>query len=413
MTRLFKLSFLIVIFMLFFQFCERVTAPITKQSVRQLTPQENKLVTSDNLFGIKLFKEIVKNQADQNTFISPLSISMALGMTLNGAAGDTREAMENTLELQGLSQPEINESYQSLIELLRNLDPKVVFQIANSIWYREGLDFKQDFIELNKNYFDARVEGLNFNDPNSVNTINNWVDENTNGKIKKIVNQIDPLDIMFLINAIYFKGTWTYEFDEEQTKADEFQSPAGTVDCQMMRQKNDYKYLQTENFQAVDLPYGDEKYRMTVFLPAQGIDLNTFISDLTSDTYLDWLQNFTVQNGTLELPKFELEYKVQMKDVLSALGMEIAFNPNEANFTDLYQGPQNAYISSVLHKTYVKVDEEGTEAAAATSVTIGVTSVGGGGFYMRVDRPFFFVIRENHSNSLIFMGKIIKPNWQE
>ncbi|MEJ2635369.1 MAG: serpin family protein [Calditrichia bacterium] len=395
---------------LLFITCDTVTEPLQK-SKRQVTAQEEKLISSDNRFGLKLFKEIDKLNTDKNLFISPLSVSMALGMVLNGAVGDTREAMESALELQGLTQEQINQSYQSLIQLLRNLDPKVVFQIANSIWYRHDLEFEQDFINLNRKYFDASVTGLNFTDPNSVNIINNWVDQNTNGKIKEIIDQLSPLDIMVLVNAIYFKGTWTYQFKKELTREDDFHLPGGsTVKCRMMHQQNKFNYQSNDEFQAVDLPYGDGDFRMTIILPKPNIEVNTLLQTLDDEKLGSVLQGFSGKEGTLEFPAFKLEYRIGLNDVLRSLGMGIAFDPNKADFTKLYNGPLNAYISSVLHKTWVEVNEEGTEAAAVTSVTVGVTSIGGDSpFYMHCNRPFIFFIRENHSSSILFAGKIMNP----
>ena len=191
--------------------------------VRGLTIGEQQLVESSNTFGFKLLNEVVEQDGDKNIFISPLSVSMALGMTLNGADGDTYAAMKQTLELAGLTEEEINKSYASLIELLRVLDTEVIFQIANSIWYRQGFPAEESFLDVCQQYFDAVVEGLDFDDPAAVDTINNWVNENTNGKIEGIVEPpIDPLTVMFLINAIYFKGTWKYEFDEQDTKSTPF-----------------------------------------------------------------------------------------------------------------------------------------------------------------------------------------------
>lgn len=396
------------IILLTFLFCDRVTAPISK-NVRDLTVNEVKLVNSGNEFGVDLFKQVITAETDKNVFISPLSVSMALGMTLNGAADSTFRAMQAALRLNGLSQPEINESYQSLIRLLRNLDPKVAFQIANSIWYRNSLSFAKQFIDTNKKYFEAVVQGLDFNSPQAVRTINQWVKEKTNSKIDKIVNEINPSDIMFLINAIYFKGMWQFQFDKNLTSDSQFHLPDGSqTACKMMTQEMECRYLETEDFQAVDLPYGKGDYYMTIFLPKPDKELNVLISRLTTGLLLGWLNNFSEQKGIVQFPKFELEYELKMNAVLSAMGMGIAFDPTRANFTRLYSGTQNAYISSVLHKTYVKVDEEGTEAAAVTSVTIGVTSIGGG-FNFRANRPFFFFIRENQSNTILFAGKIVEP----
>ena len=252
-----------VIFVIFSSQCTK--SPNEPNNIRELTSVEKSLVESDNRFGLKLFQEIVKTQKDTNIFISPLSVSMALGMTLNGADGATKQAMEQTLELVGLTEKQINESYKSLIDLLVGLDPKVIFQIANSIWYRQGVLVEQPFIDLNQNYFNALVSSLDFSNPQAVKTINDWVDQNTNGKIKEILDRIDPAAVMFLINAIYFKGTWTYEFNKEYTLDDLFDCPDGSqVDCKMMQQSNDFMYAQTADFQIIDLPYGDGMFSMTV-----------------------------------------------------------------------------------------------------------------------------------------------------
>ncbi len=212
-----KINIIIAVIMVFTYLCGCSKSPIDPgKNIRELTSLEKTIVDSDNRFGIKLFQEIVKAQKDTNVFISPLSISMALGMTLNGANGTTREAMINTLELAGLSDQQINENYNSLIELLVGLDPKVKFQIANSIWYRNDHVFEELFFNQCKTYFNAEVAGLDFGDPGAEDIINSWVDQNTNGKIKEIVERIEPNNVMFLINAIYFKGTWTYQFDERE-----------------------------------------------------------------------------------------------------------------------------------------------------------------------------------------------------
>jgi serine protease inhibitor len=405
------LTLLLSAVMLWMMSCEQITDPIAKSVKRPLTAQEMALVSSDNLFGVKIFKTIATAQSDSNIFISPLSISMALGMTLNGALAETREAMEQTLELQGLTQQQINESYQSLIQLLTQLDPAVIFRIANSIWYRQGMPVKQPFLDLNHQYFNARIEGLPFDDPESVNIINQWVDEQTSGRIKKIIEQIDPNDLMFLINAIYFKGDWTYKFDKNLTQPANFYGPHGAVyTCQLMQQESEFLYLQTYDFQAVDLPYGIGDFRMAIFLPFPEKNIDSLIANLTNQQLDQWLNSFENRQGILEIPKFKMEYKLDLKEALSSLGMGIAFESGLANFKDIYEGPENAFISRVLHKSFVQVDEEGTEAAAVTSVTITLTSAGGA-FYMRADRPFIFILHDTHSNTILFAGKIIQAEW--
>lgn len=382
--------------------------------VRELTELEKSLVDSDNKFGFKLFQEINKTELDTDIFISPLSVSMALGMTLNGANGETQAAMEQTLELAGLTTDQINRSYQSLITLLTGLDPKVVFQIANSIWYRQGWTFEEEFINANKSYFDALVQSLDFDDPNAANTINNWVKGNTNGLIEEIIKPpINPLTVMFLINAIYFKGTWTYEFDKELTHDDVFTLLDGSSKTvPMMRLTGDLNYFENEFFQAVDLPYGDELFSMTILLPKQGLDANSLVTQLIPENWAGWIGSFSEETVDLTLPKFKLEYEIKLNEALQALGMTIAFNPGQADFSRMYSGSQDLYISKVKHKTFVEVDEEGTEAAAVTSVEITVTSAGPHGNVMKVDRPFVFVIRENKSQTLLFMGKIVAPTFE-
>lgn len=388
--------------------CSTRSVPTKHQASRELTVSERHLVESDNKFGLKLFREIIKEEKDSNVFISPLSVSMALGMTYNGANGETQEAMQKTLELNGLTLQEVNESYKSLIELLRGLDPKVRFQIANSIWYRHEFSFEKEFISLNRTYFNAEVRGLDFNDPNAVKIINGWVDENTNGKIKGIVDDpIDPLTVMFLINAIYFKGTWTYEFDKSLTKDDWFILPDGSKKaCKMMTQEGDFQYLETADFQAIDLPYGDGDFSMTIFLPRPQKNIDSLIAEFNQENWNQSMGSFSKHEGTLQFPKFTLEYELRLNDILKALGMAIAFDPARADFTKVYKGPDSLFISEVKHKTFVEVNEEGTEAAAVTSVEMEITSAGP---WMRVDRPFIFMIRENKSQTILFIGKIVEP----
>lgn len=408
MLKKYFLPFLISTITFFVTCSDKIVEP---NEFRPLTSAEKKVVSSSEDFGFKLFNKINEFEGEKNIFISPLSISMALGMALNGAAGTTYDAMQSTLELSSLSNQEINESYKSLIELLTQIDPRVTFQIANSIWYENSMTFEKEFIDLNKKYFNAEVAGLNFGDPNSVKTINNWVSENTNRKIEGILDFIPPEAIMYLINAIYFKGTWQYEFNKEYTKDDFFNLPNGEkVNCKMMAQTNEkFKYYSNSNFEAVDLPYGNGYFSMTIFLPNFDKSEETILEQLNKENWELWLNNFTETEGTIQLPKFELEYEFKLNDVLQALGMQIAFDPMNADFTNLYK-PGAVYISEVKHKTYVKVDEEGTEAAAVTSVEFSRTSVGDNSFFMRVNRPFIFIIRESNSGSILFMGKIINPN---
>jgi len=409
MTKRLTLVLLVCLCIGFMQ-CSTRSVPTEHQTSRELTVSERHLVESDNEFGLKLFREIIKGEKDKNVFISPLSVSMALGMTYNGANGETQEAMAEALELSGLTLQGVNESYQSLIELLRGLDPKVQFRIANSIWFRQDREPEKEFVDLCKEYFDALVRSMNFADPNAAKIINGWVYENTNGKIEEIVDDpINPMIVMFLINAIYFKGTWTYQFDEDSTKDTLFTLPDGTKKpCKMMEQRGFYKHFSNDDFQAIDLPYGDGDFSMTIFLPNLNTDIDSLIAEFDPENLNYWLSRFSSDSGDIFIPKFKLEYELGLNQVLKTMGMEIAFNPGLADFSKMYRGG-GVWIDTVKHKTYVEVNEEGTEAAAVTSVEMREVSIDPPDFRMRVDRPFIFLIRENVSQTILFIGKIVEP----
>jgi serpin B len=378
---------------------------------RALTTAESQLVDADNRFAFKLFREVnAEEDAAANVFISPLSVGMALGMAYNGAAGATRDAMQATLELGGLTLQDVNESYQSLIQLLRDLDPRVEFTLANSIWVRDGITPVPDFIALNQQYFDAQVAALDFDDPGAAGTINAWVNEATRGRITEIVSPpIDPASIMFLINAIYFKAAWTYQFDRGHTKPEPFLQPDGSeVTVQMMASDGEMpvrSHWEPDLF-VLDLGYGGGAYSMTIVVPQDPAAIESLATSVTREQWNAWVAGLDSTESLVGLPRFTLEYDITLNDALKALGMDVAFDPNAADFTNLYAGPQRAYISRVKHKTFVDVNEEGTEAAAVTSVEVGVTSAPQA---LVVNRPFLFAIRENLSGTILFMGKIIRP----
>ncbi len=375
-------------------------------NVRDLTATEQNLVESANRFGFELFSEVVSQSDGGNVFISPLSVSLALGMTANGARNETEAAMHTTLGYSGLTAAEINEGYRGLIDYLVNLDPRVQMEIANSIWYRRGFEVLQEFIEVNRTFFDAVVRALDFADPGAADTINAWVADKTHGKIEEIVDSpIDDNTVMFLINAIYFKGTWTYQFDPADTTDETFHAPDDDKTVKMMHMHGDLSYQQNADFQAVDLPYGHELFSMSVFLPAGGQSVDDLAAALTDENWAAWMEGFAVEEVELSMPRFELEYQQVLNDVLKALGMEVAFS-GAADFTGISPAG-DLFISRVKHKTYVKVNEEGTEAAAVTSVEMGNRAATP--ITMRVDRPFLFVIHDKHSKAMLFMGKILDP----
>ena len=362
------------------------------------------VASANTTFGFKLLTDLQKRQPDTNIMISPLSISIALTMTYNGAAGETQRAMANVLEIESLGINTVNRSNAALRNSLENTDPEVEIAIANSIWSRQGVEFNPSFLNRNREFFEAEIGSLNFNDPQAPQVINGWVETNTNGKIKQIVQRIDPGTLIFLINAIYFKGSWQKEFDKSATRDGIFHLSNGNEKrVQMMYRKGAYPHFRGDNFEAARLPYGDGKVSMYVFLPNRDSNLHDFIKQLNAENWSNWMSQFqeTTDDSEMILPRFELEYEVKLNDTLTALGMGIAFGMG-ADFSGM--GTQ-LFISEVRHKTIIEVNEEGTEAAAVTAV-VGVKSLPPA---FRVDRPFFFAIHDDRTQTMLFMGIVTEP----
>jgi len=343
--------------------------------------------------------------------MSPLSASMALGMKMNGAAGQTFEEMRGALAFGTQPTAEINASYRSLIDMLRGLDATVDFRIANSIWYRNGFPFEQTFLDESRQYFDAKVSGLDFASASAVPTINDWVKQSTSGKIDKIVDgPIDADVVMYLINAIYFNGSWTTRFDKSQTRTEPFNAMGGaTAPIAMMRRTDTIRVAETADAQVVDLPYGGGAYTMTILLPKQGKSVREVVATLTADSWQSAVAGTSTRQVELQMPKFTLRWEALLNDPLQALGMRQAFEGGAADFTRMSRPAGNRlYISKVKQKSFVDVHEEGTEAAAVTSVEIRVTCACGPQV-IRIDRPFIFAIRERLSGTILFLGKIVRP----
>ncbi len=389
--------------------CER---DIDQQIVKhEIGPFDPNVVTANTKFGFDLFNEIRKNEQDKNIFISPFSVSVALAMTLNGASGETEQAMIDTLQLQDIDTNSINSSYSQLQQTLQASDPKVTLTIANSLWGNEGFSFKSDFLQRNTQFFNAEISILDFLDPSSLTTINQWVNTNTNGKIPKILDEIESNAVLFLINAIYFKGSWQTEFDPAHTRDGTFHlANSSKKQVPMMFRSGRYLHYYEDAFQAVNLPYGDGQISMYIFLPARDSDLNTFLETLDPENWESWMSQFREQELSLRIPKFKLEYGTkELNDALTTLGMGIAFDQSQADFSrmvSLEDLGANLYIDKVSHKTFIEVNEEGTEAAAVTIVGIVKTSLPP---EFTADRPFFFAIRDNEAGTVLFMGTVVDP----
>lgn len=376
-------------------------------NIRPLTVQEQKTVSSSNDFAFRSFMELSKAEEGENVFISPFSISMALAMTYNGADGETKEAIRQALGLELNSDEEINQSFKDLAALLQGIDKKVIFTSANSLWHSNQVRLQAPFIETNKTYFDATVQGLDFTSPASVGQINNWVKNKTNNKIDKIIDEIKRDQVLFLINAIYFKGTWTYPFDKSLTKPGQFRLENGSTVSHdfMAMKKGEYLYYRDNTKELIDLPYGNGQYSMTIVMPSGENKVQDMLPELSPANLAAWLAEAKKTSWELYLPKFKLEYEEELNEMLTKLGMGVAFTGN-ANFSRMLEGHNNLAISEVKHKTFVEVNEEGTEAAAVTSVGITLTSLPPS---VRVDRPFVFMIREKSSGAILFIGKLMQP----
>jgi len=384
--------------------------PIT-QLPRAITANEQQLITQSNGFAFSLLRQVAGETPNSNVFLSPLSASMALGMTMNGAEGSTLDAMKSTLGFSSMSLSDADASYESLISLLRGLDPHVSFQIANAIWYRQGFDVAPSFVQTDKQYFDATVQGLDFNDPSAAKTINSWVSTATNGKIGKIVDSpIDSSLVMFLANAIYFKGAWQNEFDARKTTSQPFTLGDGSsVPVPMMDLPSvTVPGAATSSYVAGELPYGGGAFVMDVVVPTGATTLDAVVAQLGDGGWPALLSSLAPQTGEVQIPRFTLSWGASLQPALAALGMGIAFTGGAADFSGISPSAgRELFISDVRQQSFVDVNEQGTTAAAATVVTIGVTS--GGAWALRADRPFLFVIRERLSGAILFMGELQRP----
>jgi serpin B len=333
---------------------------------------------------------------------------MAIAMTYNGAASTTKKAISQTMSFAPLTEQELNESFKSLSGLLTGIDKQVTFTSANSIWHSNQIALQPAFTGLNREFFDAEIKGLNFSDSGSPAVINTWVKEKTKGKIEEIVESIRPDQLLFLINAIYFKGAWTYQFDKKLTQDASFQLADGSSSTvKMMALKNaSYSLYQDNSKTVVDLPYGNKQYSMTLIIPVQNKQIPDIEQEVTDENLTTWLKEANASSLDLYMPKFTLDYELQLKETLIAMGMGEAFS-DQADLSRMVEGVSKGIaIGDVKHKTFIEVNEEGTEAAAVTSVDIVVTSMPPAVY---VNKPFLFMIREKSTGTVLFIGKIMNP----
>jgi len=377
-----------------------------------ITLELTEKIETDNTFALDLFKTTCHSSDETNVFVSPLSVNIALSMTLNGAAGETMEEMKETLRASNYSLDDINKYNKSLREALLKVDPTTKISISNSIWYRNSLTVKKDFISVNTNYYDAEVKSLDFSSPNAVKQINSWVSDKTNKKIPEVIQVIKPNDAMYLINAIYFKGIWKSKFKKNDTGDENFYPEGGSnkpKKVNMMRQTDHFLYNEDENGRYLSMMYGNGAFSMIVMLPQDDKTVDDVIVNLNNDSWYNAIHRMGTYKVNLRFPRFKVECEYEMeKSILPAMGMHIPFSVF-ADFSGISDFP--LFISQVIHKTFVEVSEEGTEAAAVTVVAMMVGSASSAPSpiidYV-VNKPFAFAIRENSTGVILFMGKIGK-----
>lgn len=366
----------------------------------------NDVINGNKKFAFEIFKEINKKDSKNNIFISPYSITTALSMVYNGARENTKEKMAETLHYQSIKDEDFNKGQKYLKEALYSLDEKVNIDISNSIWIREGEDIKQEFIDVNTEVFDAYVKNLDFSKEESVDIMNKWVKDSTKGLIKKIINTpIDEDVMMYLINTIYFKGEWTKGFNKKRTSKLTFNSnDKNQMKIDMMYMKEDIEFINNDDYKAIKLYYGDEKVAMYCILPEENKNINEFIDEMTNEKWNHLRKQIKKQSDLLvRLPKFKIEYGVRnINEELKAMGMEIAFG-SEADFSGINE---YLYISNVLHKAVIEVNEKGTEAAAVTSVEMTKECSRENAPEFIANRPFIFIIADEEDGAILFMGKV-------
>jgi serine protease inhibitor len=374
----------------------------------QLNKKGSDLVNSSSNFGFKVFQETVKSEDETtNLMISPLGISLAIAMVYNGADGNTKTVLENTLGLNNLTCEEININFKQITEALFHLDNSVNFSIANSIWYRNDFTILPVFKDINEDFYNAKIAGMDFNSSNAKDIINGWISYNTDDKITSIIDQVNPDDVLLLMNAVCFKGQWKYKFDKGANFYYDFNLSDGKIKrVEMMRKNLSLPNYSNELMSMVEMPLGQGNWAMDLILPRYGKTLNDVVDELTGTEWKSWISSLSGPSPIqISMPPFKFAYSKNLKDVLSVLGMSIAFDQGFADFSKI-STTDKVYISELMHKSLIDVNEDGTEAVTDTSEGTTNSSIGDG---MMFNRPFLFVIREVSSGTILFIGKVENP----
>ncbi|EON78883.1 Serpin (serine proteinase inhibitor) [Lunatimonas lonarensis] len=391
-----------------------LVGPVTA-NIRELAVHEQQLSDASTLFALKLFGQVAKSNQGTNLFISPYSVHQALSMTMNGNRGEVLEEFKRLLEVEDISLDAANKAARDLTAFLLQLDPQVKLAIANAIWYREGYQVKPPFKQAAREYYGAEIAPLDMLNPNSVNIINNWIAQQTNNLIKDMLDNIPANAVMYLVNAIYFKGDWTYNFPKANTKKERFFPQPGRevmVDMMDLGEPAAFHVFSTPEYGYIELPYSSGQFTMGIVYGQDG-NTEALAERLTLENLTIWRNQGQERNMILKMPKFKFSYKIpDMAADLVDLGLEKPFDFHPDNFTELFSNPTDQLkISRVIHEALIEVDEKGTEAAAATIVEIieRVSMPPSGPWTLVLDKPFVFFIQEKHSGAILFMGKLENP----
>jgi len=378
-------------------------------ALNALTVEEG-MVRGVNDFGVTLLRNLWENKP-ANLFISPASLELCLAMVASGARGQTQAEMLQVLGLSGMSMEEIQENNRNLLKMLNLSNTRVELRVANSLWARKGFPFYERFLSDIRKYYRAEAEVVDFTDPETLSRINRWVDRATNSRIDRILDRISQDAILILLNAIYFRGKWLYRFDPKNTEPLPFYTLSGeSQDLPTMWQEGKFDYTEDDTLQMVRLPYADNRFSMYILLPRTTSGMETLLPSLNATRLESLVEQLEEREGEIYLPRFRITFGETLNEPLQTLGMRQAFDELNADFGGMLPIPPVAFVSEVKHKSVLEVNEEGTEAAAVTSVTITLTAaLPEERFTMRVDHPFLLIIRDERSGLFLFIGVVVDP----
>ena len=377
----------------------------------ELTPHLAENNSPSTRFAFKLYREILRDAGTANIFFSPASIMLCLYLLRDGATGETQAAIDRVLEIAGFEADALQSTVAALKSVLQAKGPALELEIANSVWCNQACTPRSEYVAKVKNDHDAEVIVLDFGNPEAVDQINGWGSAKTRGRIKSIVESVDPRAVLLAINAVYFKDLWAEQFEPGRTREELFHTSDGrTVKTPLMSQNGSYAYHEESGFQAVRLGYENSRLAMYVFLPAKTSSLQKFQESLSSAAWDQWMKQWEPAEGQIDVPRFKLAYSAKLKVALDRLGMGTVFAPGQARFDAISAPPPAIWVDEVLHRAFIEVNEKGTEAAAITGEIFCLSLEPPRLFKMIVDRPFFFAIRDDHTGTIWFMGSVEEPD---